>query len=832
MDSFSELRLLAVRVLFTEFSRLIDTKTEVSTTAGYPYISIQLYKTYLKESGEVTITQTLLQALTVILSIWRDKEDTSPHDLTDKFHILANALLCEDNAEESTENIGLGSARMLTCGREAVSVETVSFPPIQLVFFPSSHVLFAKIICQWIMLAKARSDKIARRAALSAPVGFLPRLLLCAGLPRASLVTMIDRLGRLSWAETNKSEVYSKLLSSPAISKWDSSAHQGILRKLFGRLEAYRRLYNVLSDGCGIDLSFLKWLNDEIHQSSGSRVKASNIKQTRGKTITQYLLSSKSASTILSTIEADESAIVTEMEIRKGPRQNFQKALFYIDEEISCSCIIEDARPLIKKCLDGEVAHLDNWLNQVFSVDGEKSQSTPNGSLFLLDVSIEMLSTYQHLQHPHRWATSLLVKWIPRLSYRTGAPALWSLMFLRNASWSQSMASTSLLSACLSRWSVQHVMQCKDWILHSSWEETDRIDFSLVSLFLISTSGQPSPSVELFGRSSSVSQDADWASTKEFVVTATQIALLCLKQSSNMPEKSLTRRNGFQPFMSLIFLLAKCGKRQLRTVSDTILQGLAKSEGAMELSKLEIIFLHLYLRHPYWMDLGSASARNTLLHAAEKHAETWTDWRSSLDDRLEDLLDAVVESELKVSRQLSELSRKHPLLILRKLPAMTSLLKAEASSDKDDVSDRRYRIVGQDMIREKLQAVYNGSVLKVSVKHWGYSFTEPLWLSLLDVVFSMPHEVLFTCGPKVGLLPFLEAYTLLISIQLQLSSVSKISRLKEKTSEVLVAFKKCNATDWKYWLGKCVGTSEIRHLLMSCDFITPQEAIQSLKDAE
>jgi hypothetical protein len=561
-------------------------------------------------------------------------------------------------------------------------------------------------------------------------------------------------------------------------------------------------------------------------------VKANIIKQKIGNATTHFLRSSKSASTILSAIEADQSSVLIETEIRKGPRQNFHEYLFNANEAFSCPRTIEDALPLIQKCMEGEITQLENWLNQIFSVNEDEVNSTPDRSLFLIEVCIEMLSVYQCLQHPHGGATAVTVKWIPQLSCRTGAPALWKLLFLRNTSWSQSITASSLLSACLSRWSVQHVIQCRDWILHSSLDEKDKIDYSLVSLFLISTSEQPSPSIELFTRFSSVPDETDWASTKEFVVTATQIAVLSLKQSSNISDQSISRRNGLHPFTSLIFLVAKCGKRQLRTVSDTILQELAKCESAMELSKLEIVFLHLYLRHPHWMDLGSASARNTLLHAAENHAETWTNWRSSLDDRLEDLLDGVVENDLKVSRQLSELSRKHPLLILRKLPAMTSLLEDEARSDKDDVSDRRYRIVGQDIIRGKLQAVYNGSILNVSVQHWGYSFTEPLWLSLLDVVFSLPHEVLFNCGPKVGLFPFLEAYIFLISIQIQLSSASKITRLKEKISELLAAFQKNNTKGWRYWLGTCVGTSEIRHLLMSCDFITPQEAIQSLKEGE
>jgi hypothetical protein len=108
------------------------------------------------------------------------------------------------------------------------------------------------------MLAKSRSDALARRAALSATAGYLSRLLLCLGLPRASLLTMIDRLGQLGDAAENKDDVYAKLLAPSASSGWDVGRlghRREILRKLIGRLSAYLRLHAVSLQGKSSDIS-------------------------------------------------------------------------------------------------------------------------------------------------------------------------------------------------------------------------------------------------------------------------------------------------------------------------------------------------------------------------------------------------------------------------------------------------------------------------------------------------------------------------------------------------------------------------------------------------
>ena len=141
------------------------------------------------------------------------------------------------------------------------------------------------------MLARSRSDFIAKRAALTAPNGFLPRLLLCSGLPRASLQSMIDRLGKLGDQSKDVDKLFSQLLVPSATSQWDIGRlgrRREVSRKLMGRLSAYSRMYNLSDLEEEISFTFLDWLS----KSCGSAERSRKGKPKKGK-----ILSSKVSTT-------------------------------------------------------------------------------------------------------------------------------------------------------------------------------------------------------------------------------------------------------------------------------------------------------------------------------------------------------------------------------------------------------------------------------------------------------------------------------------------------------------------------------------------------------
>jgi hypothetical protein len=646
---------------------------------------------------------------------------------------------------------------------------------------------------------------------------------------------MIDRLGRLGDASESKDDVYIKLLAPSASSEWDVGRvghRREISRKLLGRLSAYLRLHGLSLNGenSGISSTFLAWLTRDC-QSNHDR-KPNKIKEKKSKIPgPEFLSSSSSASSLLSRIQNDVTPSDSELDIdtvgvkMDDLKQYEMPSLPALDFDLTGDAV----KAFVATCItDNRFILLDKWLEGLVSKLSKDAfgLETPSG-VRLTELAIDLLKIYQSLSHAQNDLPMILLKWLPSLSRTMGVPELWELIFRVSPDASSSTVSNHLLSKCLTSWSVLHVSQCKDWIMALGDSDVPGYDYERIALFLISTSEQPSAHIELFSESGFQS---DWASSKDFVISAIAIAIRSLRQARDSLEIAIFRRKNIPSGITLIFLVARCGKKHLRSVCDLILQELSALDTKdTQRAALEEVFLRLYLCYPQWMDLGSVAARTALMSASESQAHNWADWRSSFGDKIESMLDALSSGELRVATSLADLSRKQPLLILRKLPKMSAMLQRDAAMLSDDRRERRGVITGQS-VSGNLDIKFHGKAIKLTIQHWGYSFTEPLWIALLDVLTAMPSQVLFSCGLKVGLLDFLGVYLELLSVQLQLLTANKAARLKGKLGDVFATFRQSSSKGWNEWLGAKIGESEVRHLLVSCNFISPQEAIESLKN--
>ena len=85
----------------------------------------------------------------------------------------------------------------------------------------------------------------------------------------------------------------------------------------------------------------------------------------------------------------------------------------------------------------------------------------------------------------------------------------------------------------------------------------------------------------------------------------------------------------------------------------------------------------------------------------------------------------------------------------------------------------------------------------------------------------------------MGLDTFLGAYLRLMSVQTQLRTSDRLSRLKGKLSDFFAVFKASNRDSWDEWLIREVdglqSLGSARNVLLSCDFISHQEAVESVK---
>lgn len=92
--------------------------------------------------------------------------------------------------------------------------------------------------------------------------------------------------------------------------------------------------------------------------------------------------------------------------------------------------------------------------------------------------------------------------------------------------------------------------------------------------------------------------------------------------------------------------------------------------------------------------------------------------------------------------------------------------------------------------------------------------------------------MLFDCGFEMGLGDFLGIYLRLFSVQTQLRTSERLSRLTAKLAAFLVAFKATNSSGWGRWMIEEVSgldsLGSVRNVLLSCDLISPEEAVASV----
>lgn len=682
------------------------------------------------------------------------------------------------------------------------------------------------------MLAKSRSDSLAKRAALSAPAVFLPRLLLCSTLPRASFLAMLDKLGRLGDATKDRDSLYNGLMYRSSFYERDTSRighRRDVAQMLLARLAAYVRLHKVLLQGVpsNISTTFLAWLTKECQSVRNTTIDTKLKKTSNARN--ELRMAPVTGTSLLSALRNDiDDSIKTMINTDEDTSfHRFRESTRIIETLPSVGKDITAYRTLILDYIkNGQCSFLNECL-QCFAADTERMLLTSKISEMIdsTDLSVEILRSYYELKHPHHGLPEIILKWVPRLSCERGKASLWVLIFQYSQSSSNAYLTRRLLSNCLTSWSIQHIITCKEWIL--TLDHSESIDYEKLAMFLTLCSEQSTAQNDLISEFSYGT--SKWIA-KDFVLKGTLIAIKSLNQSPKHETKALRRRNCLPSGFTLVFLLTGSGKKQLRSICDLILRehSVLDTESPLR-SSLEALFLRLYLNFPYWLDLGSVTARKVLMSASETFAFSWGSWLSSADDKIDDMLHVVANGDIQNMKQLSEMSRKQPLLLLRKLPRLVSILIADATNHGSGRPYQQGTIIGSDSLVQ-CSAVFHGETLKVIITHWGYTYNEQLWVAFLEVLLLMPQEVLFSSGLKVGLLDLFNVYVMLLSVQFDLLSANKRLRLRTKFDETLVAFRNCNSQGWSKWLISSIEDSQVRHLLLSAKIISTEAAINCSKE--
>mmetsp|Transcript_59446 Transcript_59446/g.145493 ORF Transcript_59446/g.145493 Transcript_59446/m.145493 type:complete len:1801 (-) Transcript_59446:117-5519(-) len=843
MSSFPQLRSLTIQVVHDSFKVYAADAVEMKTNNSDDVVEICLCRgptEASKDSINAHLPVALLQATCVLLSVWsedvEDDLDAAP------VHSLVDMMMNSDGHDADV--LGLKSAKFANTGKRAISVEL------------------------WTMLAKAGSDFIAKRAALAAPTSYLPRLLLCSGLPKASLVTMVDRLGKLSDESDDKAKVYNHVLLSYAASTWDIGrlgTRREISRKLLGRISAYQRMYNLSGEkddnGELINFAFVKWLPDacQVTESKSSKLKT----KFKKPKIEQTSISITSGKDILGTIDEADSLLglvpnsvchsaVADMNMElDGDTSDMTKFLeFRLANNLAAPTTADDASA-VKEFLhatfgEDERRLLNDWLSIQYSHPMIPKRKRRRGGKEVetlknvdgVDIAIWLMQLYADLQRKVESLASIVVKWVPLLSADKGSSDLWKIIFADGQK--PSIMWDNLLSRCLQIWTHVHATQCRDWLLSEG--KYGSFDEAKVVRLLIQASTFSCIHVESFVDIPVTTDDTAWCRSEETVRVATNYAIDCVLSCSKC-ERRLRSRNDVPDGLVLLILISRMGKNQVQFVCNTVIDKLrGESSGRDGLSStLLACMLRLYAYFPLSVNLGTVDVRNALKDAVELFATDWLAWRSPLDDSIQDMLDVVLLPPActpKAVQTMVDTAKRHPLLLLRKIGQFVKSLEADGvARDDRTMSEKLGLVVGRSLESPLISKMKGGGTnksMKITVKYWGFNYTENLWMVMLDILAAVPHEVLFGCGLTMGLTELLDVYTRLAYIQSQLvTKGDRFSKLKGRYWDFLTAFRDTNSTSWDAWLGatnsglKSIGST--RNILISIGYIDLQQALDHVK---
>lgn len=317
------------------------------------------------------------------------------------------------------------------------------------------------------MLAKARGNMIARRAALSAPASFLPRLLLCSGLPRASFLTMVDRLGHLGDSATSKDQLYLELLVQKASSEWDLGRVGNRLelsRNLLGRLSAYMRLFKVSQDE--FSSTFLYWLAQEAKSKHEQIAQKQKIKKERPNS-SSALISLTGASSILELVGKDKLGVgrkakLTRQDIEMNDFMPYLNNSNESSEDPNMADVTDGVDTFLKenntigldRLMDTELANYEKYLLT-------KGAKTPDMKQALL----LLLKHFMDAESQQDGMTLVLFKWIPCLSRYFAVVDIWKHLFLATEESAPSNAMNTLVMKCIASWTKEQASDCAEWII-------------------------------------------------------------------------------------------------------------------------------------------------------------------------------------------------------------------------------------------------------------------------------------------------------------------------------------------------------------------------------
>jgi hypothetical protein len=574
-----------------------------------------------------------------------------------------------------------------------------------------------------------------------------------------SFSTMLGRINKMGCLSAEPKKVFQDLLSPAAIAQWGFAkigSKRVIKRKLLGRILAYTRTNqkNMSSDiAAAAHSPFVTWLMSECATSKSS--KKSHLKfcgDRHGIDFVKSWIGAENSDAIeYPSLEGDAvsashwSSNHSIDQVLLDPRDD-------ITEEYIASCVENEQHDELEESL-----RLRERANR-----NQCDHDT-------ISTARRMLGMNSKFEEDERFVR-ILIKWIPRLLQISNDDLAYQTLFIDLLESSvQQVTFMSIVSNCAMQWPLQQIQECQRWIIEyqskSSWK--NHRSMNLVLRFLVLSSEYHVPL-----------DDAG---------QLIELSLNCNNQDSVTSMHHHNSRNTLPDWLALLLSVAKEGPSYLdMTVSRTL-------DRVDHEPNLSTVILRLYTLYPRVISLTDKRLKSILLQCSRDHSEAWLSYSCPLDGQIKAMITNLSSSPHKSLLQSTiQIANQHPLLLIRHLDAV----KEGLINDGSGLDSNRRPLMKRGRIQGKppsLIALINGRHVNVSVVHWGYSFSEPVWSCMLDLLLSIPVEVLFKVGVAMGLPDIMNVYSKLFTIHVsELSEESNIIQLRLKFNRLLSSFKNCN----------------------------------------
>ena len=626
----------------------------------------------------------------------------------------------------------------------------------------------------WVLLAQSRSDTVAKQAALLAPHAHLARLLCVSN--KSQIKVILDRIE----PDPDRWDIMFSKSSWPDCAGLSSMQAK---RKVLGLIRVYKR--NCDSDILEEDRAFVSWLEkcQPTDQGTLSRNLLTSIpledrQDDDADAVEDLMDEDTTMNSVLDDADDDEDVWNCEPVDQKP------------DKPIATGAI---SKQFIQSVLEsGYFSVLETSLQLACQDPQSSIMSHVDAAAYILD-----MQTYYNNDS---FAYSMLK--VAELTQRAGEHNLWQRIFSPQG---QNMPlQMSLVQSCALSWSERHVASCVNWIILSkqSWKSANQL--KLVARFLAVVSEERSSLCFVFNKST---QGTCYAIQDQAVaITSLALSLAVLESSGDGSDA----RNLLPDWLVLILLVAK---RNLAAVIETVL-----ATNPRECRVISEVILRLYLTYPDDMKFSAdPNLRILLLQASGRKPQSWLNWRCPLDSHICEVFSSFL-SHQQLIQAANDLTKKHPLLIVRHMSILEHSLEQDASGrDEGGRHLPKRGRVGGTHISQKMPAVVGGRNISVTIVRWGYSFNESVWCTTLDVMLALPNEILFGLCDHVSLMKVLDLCLKLLMVQIvELDAENVITVIREKYKRLIKTFRECQGDAYNNWLSRDLsGWGGIETLLRS-----------------